>query len=225
MSKQLFRILSALSCIAGNIMLSVSFAINPGPPNNPTSAQLIAFGEQYATSIFVGAWLQAVSPLFIVMFACALVCLADATNRLSGWMTMFGSVILVMVSLIEVSFYLSAFAPNPSSMGLISLDLIHAIQHLYFIIAAPALFLPLGVVILSSRVLPRVFAYLAFLLGTAFAILGVVYLSALTLPLFVQAFAGVQTLWWLGAAITLLVLTRKKAATNAVKEQEPALDL
>ena len=134
---------------------------------------------------------------------------------------MFGGVILMMVSLVEVSFYFSAFNSNPGTMGLISLDLIHAIQHLYFIIAAPALFLPLGIVTLGSRVLPHVFGYLAIALAAAFAILGVVYLSALTLPLFVQAFAGVQTLWWLAAAITLIVGTRKILATASVKAQKP----
>jgi hypothetical protein len=65
----------------------------------------------------------------------------------------------------------------------------------YFIVAAPALFLPLGVVILGSRVLPRVFGYLALVLGAAFAILGVVFLFILTLPAAVLAFAGLQTLW------------------------------
>ena len=202
MSTRLFRILSALSGIAGVIMLITSFSINPGPPSNATSAQLIAFGNQYYTSILWGSWLQAVGPLLNVLFAFAIVCLAGATTRLAGWMTMFGGAILMMVSPIEITFYIGAL--YTTTTGLISQDLIHAVQHLYFIVAAPALFLPLGAVILGSRVLPRVFGYLALVLGATFAILGVVSLYSLTLPVVVIAFAGLQTLWWLAAAISIM---------------------
>src|SRR5712692_4640357 len=138
MSNKQFRMLSALTGIVGVIMLITSFSINPGPPSNATSAQLIAFGNQYFTSILWGAWLQAVGPLLTVLFAFAIVCLAGATTRLAGWMTMFGGTILMMVSLVEITFYISALDSNPATMGLISLDLIHAVQHLYFIVAAPA---------------------------------------------------------------------------------------
>src|SRR2546425_1092609 len=203
-------------------MLITSFSINPGPPSNATGAQLIAFGNQYYTSILWGAWLQAVGPLLNVLFAFAIVCLAGATTRLVGWMTMFGGTILMMVSLVEITFYISALNSNTATMALISLDLIHAVQHLYFIVAAPALFLPLGVVILGSHVLPRVFGYLSLVLGAAFAILGVVTLFTLTLPAAVLAFAGIQTLWWFAVAITLIVRPEKTSYTRSVKEQEPA---
>jgi len=227
MSTKLFRLLTALSSIAGVIMLITSFSINPGPPSNATSAQLIAFGNQYYTSILWGAWLQAVGPLLNVLFAFAIVCLAGATTRLAGWMTFFGGTILMMVSLVEITFYMSALNTtpinnNPAAMGLISLALIHSVQHLYFIVGAPALFISLGVVILGSCVLPRVFGYLALVLGAAFAIAGVVYLFDLTLPVLVQAFAGLQTLWWLAAAITLIVRTEKTSGTASVKTPEPA---
>ncbi len=200
MSTKLFPLLSALSGIVGVIMLITSFSINPGPPSNATSAQLIAFGNQYYTSILWGAWLQAVGPLLIVLFAFAIVFLADATTRLAGWMTLFGGTTLMAVSLIEITFYMSALNTtpindNPAAMGLISLALIHSVQHLYFIVGAPALFIPLGVVILGSRLLPRVLGYLAIVLGAAFAIAGVVYLFDLTLPGLVQAFASIQVLW------------------------------
>jgi hypothetical protein len=127
---------------------------------------------------------------------------------------MFGGSILMMVSLVEITFYISALYSIPATIGLTSLDLIHAVQHLYFIVAAPALFLPLGVVILGSSVLPRVLGYLALVLGVAFAILGVVSLYSLTLPALVTAFAGLQTLWWLAAAITLIVRTGTASDTK-----------
>jgi hypothetical protein len=143
--------------------------------------------------------------VFIVLFAFALVHLAGATLRLAGWMTLFGATVLMTVSLIEVTYYISALFPDPELMTSISLRVIYAAQHLYFIVAAPALFLPLGVVLVNSRILPRLFGYLALLLGAAFAAMGVAFLLTLMLPAKVTAFAGVQALWWLAAAITLIL--------------------
>jgi hypothetical protein len=159
-----------------------------------------------------GAWLQAVGTVLAVVFALAIVYLAGATSRFAGSLTLFGGAILTMVSLVESVFYISTLFAQPASMGLISLALIHAVQHLYFFVAAPALFLPLGAVILGSRVLPRVLGYLALLMGATFALAGVATLSSLTLPTAVTAFGGAQTLWWLAAAIALIVRGETPAA-------------
>ncbi|HKW33046.1 MAG TPA: hypothetical protein VJN92_08570 [Candidatus Acidoferrum sp.] len=204
-SKRLFCILSGLSGIVGVVLLIVSFAINAGPPPGATTAELVKFGQQNYANVLWGAWLQAVGPVFIMLFAFSLVHLAGATQRLAGWMTLFGAAILMTVSLIEITFYISALQPDPPMMPFISLRLISSAQHLYFIVAAPAVFLPLGIVLLSSPILPRLFGYLALLLATAFAALGMIFLLTPTLPVAVQAFAGVQALWWLAAGITLMV--------------------
>ena len=90
-------------------------------------------------------------------------------------------------------------------------------MHLYFIVAAPALFLPLGIVLLSSS---RLFGYLALLLATAFAALGVIFPLTLTLPAGVTAFAGVHALWWLAAALTLIV--RSGRIVNNLKAKDVA---
>ena len=143
--------------------------------------------------------------MFIVLFAFALVHLAGATQKLAGWMTFFGATVLMTVSLIEITYYISALFPDPESMTSVSLRLIYAVQHLYFVVAAPALFLPLGIVLLTSRILPRLFGYLAVFLGFAFAILGIAFIFTLVLPTAVTACGGIQGLWWLAAAITLTV--------------------
>ena len=57
-------------------------------------------------------------------------------------------------------------------MAEISYALIHSVQHLYFIVAAPALWLPLGLVILGSQVLPRILGYLALVLAAGYALAG-----------------------------------------------------
>jgi hypothetical protein len=201
--------LSGLSGIAGVVLFMVSFAIANAPPPDATRAELVKFGQQHYAAILWQGWLQAVGPVFIVLFAFALVHMAGAALRLAGWMTLLGASILITVSLIEVTFYIAALFPEPDVMTSISLKVIYAVQHLYFIVAAPALFLPLGIVLVNSRILPRLFGYLALILAGAFAVLGIAFLLTLMLPMTVTAFAGVQALWWLAAAITLTVRSRR----------------
>ena len=159
--------------------------------------------------------MQAVGPVLIVLFAFSLVHLAGETQRLSGWMTFFGATILMTVSLVEITFYISALHADPATMPYISLVLISAVQHLYFIVAAPSLFLPLGIVLLRSAVLPLPFGYLALALATVFAALGACYMLQLTLPGFVLGFAGVQALWWLTAAVTLMIRSGRVYPSHA----------
>jgi hypothetical protein len=217
-SKRAFSVLSGLSGVSGVALLIVSFAINSGPPPDATSAELVTFGHQNYANILWGAWLQAVGPVLIVLFAFALVHLAGATYRLAGWMTFLGATILMTVSLIEITFYISALFPDPAIMPFVSLRLISAVQHLYFIVAAPTLFLPLGIVLVSSPILPRLFGYLALLLAAAFAALGIIFLLDLTLPGAVTAFAGVQAFWWLAAAVALIV--RGGKIQNSLESRE-----
>ena len=211
----MFCIFSGLAGVIGVVLLGLSFAINAGPPPNATSAELVKFGHDNYANILWGAWLQALGPVLIVLFAFALVHLAGATQRLSGWMTFFGASILMTVNLVEITFYISALHADPVSMPYISLVLISAVQHLYFIVAAPGLFLPLGIVLLRSAVLPRPFGYLALALAAAFAALGAAYMLRLTLPAFVTGFAGVQALWWLAASVALIVRRGTVAASQA----------
>jgi hypothetical protein len=191
------------------VLLGLSFAINSGPAAGATSAELAHFAQQNYARILWGAWMQAVSPVLIVLFAFFIVYLAGATQKISGWMTFFGATILMTVSLIEITFYISALYRDPALMPFVSLNLISAVQHLYFIIAAPALFLPLGIVLVGSRVLPKLFGYLALLLAAIFAALGLIFLLRLTLPDAVTAFGAIQALWWLAASVALIVRSAK----------------
>jgi hypothetical protein len=198
--------------IIGVTMIGVSFAINNGPEPNATIEQLIEFGQKNYAYIMWGAWLQAVGPGLIIVFALSVVYLAKAMNTVPGWLTLFGGGVLMMVSLAEVVFYISALNNNYAPMAIISTNIAHAIQHLYFIVAAPALFFPLGGVILSSGVLPRLFGYLAIVFGAVFFITGILSLMMLTLSAAVTSLAAVQAFWWLSAAITLRRRGRKMQA-------------
>jgi hypothetical protein len=196
-------------------MLGISFAINPGPPAGTTGARLTAFGQHNSDEILWGAWLQAVGPVFIVVFALTIVIRAGATTRLAGWMTLFGAATLMTVSLVEITGYIGTLHTSPATMPDTSLALIHSVQHLYFIVAAPALWLPLGLVILGSAVLPRSLGYLALVLAAGYALAGVVTLLDLTVPPAVQIAASIQVLWWLAAAGTLIMRAREVPSSAA----------
>jgi hypothetical protein len=201
--------LGARAALIGALMIGISFAINPGPPDGATAEQLVLFGKRYYKEILWGAWLQAVGPVLIMLFAVTIVYFASAMNRVLGWMTLLGACILVMVSLTEVVFYITALFPVPDNMVIISMNIAHAVQHLYFIVAAPAIFLPLGLVILSSTVLPKVFGYLAIALAIGFIIVGILSLYHLVLSTTETLLAPIQAFWWVGAAITLRMRAKK----------------
>jgi hypothetical protein len=207
---------AAVSGLVGTCMLGVSFAINTGPPAGASGAQLAAFGQQHHDAILWGAWLQAVGPVLIALFAFAVVVLAGATARLAGWMTLFGTATLMAVSVVEITGYIGTQQTSPATMGLTSLALIYSVQHLYFIVAAPAVWLPLGLLILGSGVLPRILGYLALVLFAVFALAGVFTLLDLIVPPAVQIFGSVQALWWLAAAGTLIIRARQALSTAAL---------
>src|SRR5215510_7706562 len=91
-------IVGGLSGICGVLLLVSSFVINSGPPPGANPADLANFAQQNYARVMWGAWMQAVGPVLIVVFAFALVHLAGATQQLAGWMTFFGATILMTVS-------------------------------------------------------------------------------------------------------------------------------
>jgi hypothetical protein len=78
----------------------------------------------------------------------------------------------------------------------------------------------LGIVLVKSRVLPKLFGYLALLLAGIFAVLGVTFLLRLTLPDAVTAFGAVQALWWLAAAVALIARSGKLCGDFAPRIEE-----
>ena len=82
-------------------------------------------------------------------------------------------------------------------------------------IFAPALFLPLGTLFLSSQVCRGILGYLVVLLAVAFAALGVIFLLTLPLRDAVTALAGVLAIWCLAAAITLVARNAKQRRSQS----------
>jgi len=87
--------------------------------------------------------------------------------------------------------------------SLTSFDIMAVFTYIYPIVPAPVIFLALGIVLLGSRLLPRVFGFLAFGLGIAFVVVGLIALF--TTPILTIVVLSLQALWVLVAATTLLV--------------------
>jgi len=83
----------------------------------------------------------------------------------------------------------------------------------YWLTFAPALFLPLGVILLSWQVLRGTFRYLVLLLAVVFAALGMIFLLTLTPREAVTALAGVLGIWWLAAALTFVARNGKQGGS------------
>lgn len=218
MSNRRLRLLISMTGVVGVVTLITAFIVNPGVPGGDTIPQAIAWNNQHHDAILIGSWLQTTGTFLSIVFVIALLHLAGALSRVTGWMTFFGGTILMMVSLIEVTFYLLTLQGSSNHDGVtvsLGLQLIAAIQHGYSLIAAPAVFFPLGAVILQSRMLSGIFAYLAFLLGAIFAVLGVATLFQPALQSIVDAFAGIQGFWFLAAAIGIVIASEKKVSISA----------
>jgi hypothetical protein len=203
------KIFIGICGILGVVMLVISFIINPGPPVGASYEQLVIFGHKYYASILWGAWLQTIGPFLIIIFAFSIVLLSQAAQTIAGWMVFFGAGILMTISLIEITFYIAVLFKDPPLGSLIGLNIIYAVQHLYFIIGAPALFIPLGIVLRKSLILPKWFSWLAILMGILFGVLGIVFLLDLILPIWVTAIAGIQAFWWMASSIVLIVRAGK----------------
>jgi hypothetical protein len=209
MSPRLPRIVAGLCGILGAAALVSSFIMNPAPPADFSLAQLRDFAVQHYNDIVFGAWLQRIGSILLVLFAIALVHLARATHQFAGWITLPAGTTILMVSLVEITFYLGAVDAAEAgdlTSGTVSNALIKAVQHVFLI--APALLLPLGAVLLGSPVLPRTFAYLALAIGTTLQIFGLVGLFGVLQPI-IDDLLIVRALWFVAAGVALMTGERR----------------
>ncbi len=225
MSAQLSRILIALCGIFGTILLGLYFGVGFSAglaqlSSAATMAQVVSVATQYHTLWFLGTWLQATGSLLSVIFFLALVQRAGRTASLAGLLTIVGSAVLLAVVLIEGVFTLDlaqAAANGHQVTALTSFDIMTVFTYIYPIVPAPVIFLALGTILLGSRLLPHVFGYLAFGLGIAFEVVGLIALF--TTPILTIIVLSLQALWVLAAALTWLI--RAGTVSDARGEASP----
>ena len=225
MSTRLSHILIALCGILGTILLGLYFGVGFSTglaqlPPDASIAQVVNVATQYYNLWFLGTWLQATGSLLSVVFFIALAHRAGGAARLAGLLTVLGSAVLLAVVLIEGVFTIDlaqAAANGHQVTSLTSFDIMTVFTYIYPIVPAPVIFLALGTILLGSDLLPRVFGFLAFGLGIAFAVVGLIALF--TTPILSIAVLSLQALWVLAAAITLLV--QAGTAFDATEELQP----
>jgi hypothetical protein len=220
MPAQSSRILIALCGIGGTILLGVYFGVGFSVglaqlPLDTSAAQVVSIGKEYRNLWFLGTWLQATGSLLSVVFFLALVQRARRVTSLAGLLTIVGSAVLLAVVLVEGVFTIdlaqAAVSGHPTT-SLASFDIMSVFTYVYPIVPAPVIFLALGTILLETQLLPKVFGYLAFGLGIAFVVVGLIGLF--TTPLLTIVVLSLQALWVLAAAITLLVRPEKEPVQN-----------
>jgi len=180
-------------------------AMNPAPPPGLDPTALAAWAAPRETLILLGGWTQGIGSLLIVVFAVAIAEIGGEASPFGRLMTLLAAATILMVSLVEVAFYLAAgqaIAARDIALGLVAQGLIRAVQHVFLI--APALLLPLGVVILKSRALPRAFGYSALAFGAILQSLGLAGLIW-NLQSVIDAVLIAQSAWFIFAGAALML--------------------
>ncbi|BCL83263.1 hypothetical protein ccbrp13_57280 [Ktedonobacteria bacterium brp13] len=220
MSKRLFSILTALTGIFSVPLLYLSFNMAPKPPVDP--AQLLIYARQYHNGLIYGGYLQAAMPFVIVLFALAIVHLAGATTSFAGWATVLGGISLVILALLEGSLFIFCAFTNSVNVALIGISLIQALQHFYMA-ASAALIIPLGIVIIQTRVLPLILGYIAIVTGVVSLILGFIYFSLPVVDGVVPALTIMQYIsstWYPVVAIVLLISNLRGAPKQTTEDHK-----
>ena len=207
------RALAAICGITGVAMLTAHFLI-PGsvPPDGAGLARITAFARQHRDALLVSAWLQVTGAILYVAFILAIVHLAGAGERFAGRIVALAATILVGLTLLDSAMIIAAVqsAQHGHAETLrVSFDLIvgpgnDAIGRSFLI--APAILLPLGFVILQTRLLPRAYGLIAITFGVASQALGLLGLfSKIAFADINPAVLALENLWLIAVAVTLLV--------------------
>jgi hypothetical protein len=212
MSSKLTRIIASGCGVLGVVMLTTHFFVPAGAPNDSASVtRIAAFAREHHSSILMSAWLQVAGATLYVFFALAIVEFANAASRLAGRITLLAGTVLVTLTLIDTALIISsveAARHDHADTLRVSFDLIagpmnDAIGRSFLI--APAILLPLGVVLLQSRLLPRAYGFVAVALGALSQIVGLAGLfSQAIFADIAPAGLALENLWLIAVAISLI---------------------
>lgn len=207
--------------IAGPALLALYFGIPMLVPRlgsllygsgAPSTSRIVAVGAKYHVLLALGGWLQGTGGLLCVVFFLALVQWSGGVSTLAGQIVLLGCAVLLATVLAEMVFtftWASAATAGKPVSARAAYDLMARFTGVFPVVPAPAVYLALATVLASGRsVLPAVFARLATALGIAFFVVG---LAGVLIPAASAAsggLAGLQDLWILAAAVTVLVTVR-----------------
>src|SRR5690348_2503129 len=202
------RVVIALCGLLGIAALGVYYSVPVPMPSPGADMQAIgAFVNGNRERILMDAWLQATGSLLAVIFFLAVIHLAGGLSTFGGWIGALGSTTVLAMTFLDVALVIGATqgaAADHLTTTVTCFDLTFVFVHIFPIGPAPATFLGLGMVLLTSSVLPRPFAYSALSLALAFEILGFLGLFWPVVTAAIILLLVLQELWIGAAAIYLL---------------------
>jgi hypothetical protein len=173
----------------------------------PVTSEVLAVGAQYQQLVTVGTWLQATGATLCVIFFIGLLFLAAANGTFPAYLVILGSATLIALVLLEGVFtltWVSASAAGIAESARAGYDLMSRFIQMFPVVPAPLVYLPLSVVLLGTRILPRWLAWTALGIGAAFLLVGLLEVFVPFAQAFAAGLAAIQALWILTAAIVLI---------------------
>jgi hypothetical protein len=212
MSSRLTGGIAAVCGVLGVVMLTAHFLIPTGIPNDSAGvARITAFAHQYHTSLLISAWLQVAGAVLYVMFILAIVHFAGATASFAGRITLLAGTVLVTLTLVDTVLIIAAVQAathgHPETLR-VGLDLIagpnnDTIGRAFLI--APAILIPLGIVILQTLLMSRAYCRTALALDAVSQILGLIGLfSQIAFADVNPAVLGLANVWLIAVALALV---------------------
>lgn len=189
---------------------------------HPATADVVDTGRRYHELLYAGAWLQATGALLAVIFFLALAGMASSPESLAPRILQLGSAVLVAMVLGEVVFTITwagAAVNGQVASSRAGFDLMSTFIRVFPLVPAPAVYLPIGVLLLRTSVLPRLFAYLAISLGVAFVIAGLVGILVPAAAVATAGLASIQVIWIIAAAIALRLRAGGGGETTARRHE------
>jgi hypothetical protein len=175
--------------------------------------RLLAGAAGFVGAAALGAaWLEGAGTALYVIFVLALVHLAGARAGLAGRITTLAAAVVLAVSLIYDLTLIAiaqsaALGGRQATTALVAYGFFAAAEHLFLL--APPLFLPLGLILVRTPVLPRPFAILAVIFGVIAPLLGLAGLFTVTannngpVGAAINALVAAEGFWIIAASVTL----------------------
>jgi hypothetical protein len=212
MSSRLTRAIAAVCGVLGVGMLTAHFLISAGIPNDSAGvARTTAFAHQHRDSLLISAWLQVTGAVLYVMFILAIVHFAGATASLAGRVTLLAGTVLVTLTLVDTALITAAVQAathgHPETLR-VGFDLIAGPNNdaigLSFL-TAPAILIPLGIVILQTLLMSRAYCRRALAFEAVSQILALIGLcSQIVFADVTPTILGLENLWLIAVALALL---------------------
>jgi len=204
-----------LGCVALLLYFAGPFVFFPFPSADASNTTVTSNATHYATYYYLAAWLQVVGTFLVVAFLLGLVYLLEAWNRFSGWLVLLTCSAILMLSLLEGTFFVDAaqaVGNGHPDAAVTSFDLTFVFLRTFFLVPSPLL--ALAFVLRGDQLLPRGFRMASLVLGAAFAVEGAVGLFYPLLPVVIAILLGLVV--WVVAAALGLEVRLARGATPAL---------